>query len=418
LTVIYLDHNATTPVRAEVAEAMMRATVDLPGNPSSVHSAGRRARDAVERAREQIARLVGVTREEIVFTSGGTEGDNLAIRGLASGAAARGRRHMISSPVEHPAVRGALSALGRSESGIATTILPISEHGEIRIDDLEAALRDDTALVTLSCVNHELGNRYPMGALSAVARSRGALVHTDAVQAAGKIALDLSAWGVDAATLSAHKLGGPKGVGAVFVRRGLDLPPLCLGGHQERERRPGTENVAGIVGFGLACEIAAAGLADETARLAALGRELRRGLSRIAGARFFGAGGAAEGLVPLDDGGEPGGLPGTIMVAFSGAPGQLVAIGLDLEGICVSTGAACSSGSLEPSPVLRALGLPPAEAGEGLRISLGWTTTRFEVDRLLEILPGIVARVREAVSMPGPLPTDTAVSEIGLGGRP
>jgi cysteine desulfurase len=420
--VVYLDHNATTPVRAEVSEAMLRATADLPGNPSSIHGAGRRARDAVERAREQTARLLGVTREEIVFTSGGTEGDNLAIRGLAAGAAARGRRHVISSPLEHPAVRGALVAAGRAEPGMSTTILRVSGHGEIQIEDLEAALRDDTGLVTLSCANHELGNLYPINRFSAAARARGALMHTDAVQAAGKVALDLSAWGVDAATLSAHKLGGPKGVGAVFVRRGLDLPPLFLGGHQERERRPGTENVAGIVGFGVACEIAAAELVSEGARVAELARELRRGLSGLAGSRFFGVKLGTDGGT---DGSTAGGtavekadaLPGTIMVAFSGAPGQLVAIGLDLEGVCVSTGAACSSGSLEPSPVLTALGLSPIEAGEGLRISLGWTTTRADVARVRDILPRIIERVRGAVSLTDAVPNAPAVAEIQWGGR-
>jgi cysteine desulfurase len=419
--VIYLDHNATTPVRPEVAEAMARATVDLPGNPSSVHAAGRRARDAVERARAQVARLVGVTSEEIVFTSGGTEGDNLAIRGLAVAAAAARRRHVITSPLEHPAVAGAVAALREAPAAFEVTTLPVSARGEIRLADFEVALRDDTGLVTLSCANHEIGNLYSVAALAAVARSRGVLFHTDAVQAAGKIPVNLDGWGVDAATMSAHKIGGPKGVGAVFVRRGVDLPPLCAGGHQERERRPGTENVPGIVGFGLACELAGRALASESGRLPGLRREIRRALHGIPGTRFFGFNDAPDDA--HDDAREgTGGLPGTLMVAFAGAPGQLVAIGLDLEGICVSTGAACTSGSLEPSPVLRALGLSPDEAGEGLRISLGWTTTDADVDRLREVLPGVVKRVRAAVSVSpgGPFGagawTDAGAAAISLRG--
>jgi cysteine desulfurase len=274
----------------------------------------------------------------------------------------------------------------------------VNARGDIDLAHLESAVGDDTALVTLALVNHELGNVYPVARYATIARARGALMHTDAVQAAGKLAVDLAALGVDAATISAHKIGGPPGMGAVFVRRGLDLPPLLVGGHQERERRPGTENVPGIVGFGVACELARAGLSAERARLERLRRDLMDGLVSISGARVWGcgdepSGGQREGQ---------GRVPGTVMVSFAGAPGQLVAIGLDLEGICVSTGAACTSGSVQPSAVLRALGLGPDEAGQGLRISLGWTTTAADIRRLGEILPAIVERVRAAVSEPGP----------------
>ncbi|MES1205270.1 MAG: cysteine desulfurase family protein [Pseudomonadota bacterium] len=417
---IYLDHNATTPMRPEVAEAMARACVDLPGNPSSVHAAGRLARDAVERARAQVGAFVGAEREEIVFTSGGTEADNLAIRGLATSAAARGRRHVISSPLDHPAVGGAVAVL--ADSGFTVTVLPVSSRGEIAAADLAAALRDDTALVTLALVNHELGNLYPIASLGAVARARGALVHTDAVQAAGKVPLDFPGLGVDAASISGHKIGGPKGVGAVFVRRGLDLPPLLAGGHQERERRPGTENVPAIVGFGVACGLAAAALAGEAQRFVALRRELGRAVLAIPGARILGAGAGADdgdgAATPAGDGARASVLPGTMMVGFEGAPGQLVAIGLDLEGICVSTGAACTSGSLEPSPVLRALGLSPERAGEGLRISFGWTTTAADIDRLRALLPRIVDRVRAAVSLPASSGVGNAAGMLDLvGGR-
>ena len=377
---VYLDHNATSPLRPGVGQALARAHAELTGNPSSVHTAGRLARDAVERARAQVAEFVGASREELVFTSGGTEGDNLAIRGLARTAATRGRRHVITSALEHPAVSGAVAALG--EAGFTVTRLPVSEDGTLSLGALQAALRDDTGLVTLALANHQLGNVYPAAALAEAAHARGALFHTDAVQAAGKTAVDLPALGVDAATISAHKLGGPKAVGAVFVRRGLDLPPLLAGGHQEHERRPGTENVAGIVGFGVACQRAALSGAEEAARLLGLRRRLERALLEIPGARIFGAAEAR--------------LPGTTLVAFSGAPGQLVAIGLDLEGICVSTGAACTSGSLEPSPVLLALGVGADVAAEGVRISLGWSTTPSDLDALLAVLPGVVARVRAA----------------------
>jgi cysteine desulfurase len=391
--VVYLDHNATSPLREGVGEAMARAQIALPGNPSSVHAAGRRARDAIEVARAKVARFVGALREEIVFTSGGTEGDNLAIRGLARTAAARGRRHIVTSALEHPAVTGAVAEL--ADAGFTVTRLPVSERGELAVTDLQATLRDDTGLVSLAFANHELGNVYPIAALAAVAHARGALFHTDAVQAAGKLDLDVATLGVDAATLSAHKLGGPKAVGALFVRRGLDLPPLLAGGHQEHERRPGTENVAGIVGFGVACELASASRETEEARLGALRLRLETALLRIPGARLFGVGEAGARLA------------GTSLIGFSDAPGQLVAIGLDLEGICVSTGAACTSGSLEPSPVLLAMGLGARAAAEGVRISLGWTTTAADVEALVAAVPGIVARVR-AASGDEPWPTGAA----------
>jgi cysteine desulfurase len=385
--VVYLDHNATSPLRPGVGEALARAHAELPGNPSSVHAAGRQARDAIERSRARVAAFVGALREEIVFTSGGTEGDNLAIRGLARVAAGRGRRHLITSPLEHPAVAGAVTAL--AEEGFEVTRLPVSPRGELAPGALEAALRDDTGLVTLALANHELGNVYPVAALAAAAHARGALFHTDAVQAAGKLVVNLPALDVDAATLSAHKLGGPKAVGAVFVRRGLDLPPLLAGGHQEHERRPGTENVAGIIGFGVACQLAAETLEIEAQRLRRLRRRLESAVLEIPGARVVGAESNAR-------------LPGTTLVGFAGAPGQLVAIGLDLEGICVSTGAACTSGSLEPSPVLLALGVGPEAAGEGVRISLGWSTTDADVEAVAAALPGIVARVRAAGAELGP----------------
>ena len=364
--------------------AVGRALVECDGNPSSVHAAGRRARHAVEAARAQVARLVDVSPEEIVFVSSGTEGDNQAVRGLATAAAARGRGHLVSAESEHPAVRASVGWLGAA--GHAVTWLPLAEDGQLRLGDLGSMLRDDTGLVTLSLANHEIGNLHPIAEVAALAHARGALVHTDAVQAVGRLPVSFRRLGVDAATFSAHKLGGPKGVAAVFIRRGLDLPPLLAGGHQERERHPGTENVPAIVGFGLAAELAARTLPDEASRVAALRAHLERGLARIPGAHLHGARDPAART------------PGTTSVGFAGAPGQLVVIGLDLEGICVSTGAACTSGSPQPSPVLRALGLPEARAREGVRISLGWTTTPDDIEALLAALPEVLARVRAAAT--------------------
>ncbi len=357
---IYLDHNATTPLRPEVRAAMAAAPW---GNPSSVHAVGRQAREAVERSRREVATFLGCLPEEVIFTSGGTEGDNLAIRGLARG------RHVVSSPLEHPAVKGALV-------GLAVTYLPVGPRGEIAVDDLRAALRPDTALVTLAAANHELGNVYPLEAFAAVAHQAGALFHTDAVQAAGRIPLDLRA--VDAATISAHKLHGPPGVGALYLRRGLDIEPLMTGGHQERERRAGTENLPGIVGFGEACRLARIETAAD--RIGYLRAQLQRRLMDIPGARVHG---------------DPQ-LPGTLNVGFDGADGQLVMVGLDLEGICVSTGSACTSGSLSPSPVLLALGLTAAAARQAVRFSLGRDTTEEDIDRAAEVTAQVVGRVRAA----------------------
>jgi cysteine desulfurase len=384
-SLVYLDHAATTPLRAEVRAAMV-AALDLLGNPSSIHGPGRRAREAVERARREVAELVGAAPEEIVFTSGGTEGDNLAIRGLALGAREARRSglggrpaHVVSSAIEHPAVQGALDELLRE--GFAVTRLPVGPGGELAAASLAAALRPETVLVTLAAANHELGTVYPVGELAAIARDGGALFHTDAVQAAGKIPFGAGRGHLDAATLSAHKIHGPKGVGAVYVRRGLDLHPLVRGGHQERERRAGTENLAGIAGFGEACRLARQDREESAARVGALRDRLEARLLAIPGARVHGAGRR---------------VPGTLNVAFEGAQGGLVLVGLDLEGICVSTGSACTSGSLAPSPVLLALGLPPERAREAVRFSLGRDTTEAEIDRAAEVTAAVVARVRAA----------------------
>jgi len=385
---IYLDHNATAPLRPEVRAAMV-AALDLWGNPSSIHGPGRQARDAVERARRAVAELVEAAPEEIVFTSGGTEGDNLAVRGLALAARqARGAQlagrpaHVVSSAIEHPAVHGALDELERE--GFAVTRLPVGPGGELGAAELAAAMREETVLVTLAAANHELGTVCPIGELAAVARAGGALFHTDAVQAAGKIPFGVGRGHLDCVTLSAHKLGGPKGVGAVYVRRGLELHPLVAGGHQERERRGGTENLPGIAGFGEACRLARAEREETAALIGQLRDRLERQLLEIPGARVHGRGRR---------------VPGTVNVGFEGAEGGLVLVGLDLEGICVSTGAACTSGSLAPSPVVLALGLAPDRAREAVRFSLGRENTAEEVDRAAAVTAQVVARVRESAAV-------------------
>ncbi|HEV3030991.1 MAG TPA: tRNA 2-thiouridine(34) synthase MnmA [Polyangia bacterium] len=386
---IYLDHAATAPLRLEVVDAMTAALRGPAGNASSVHAAGRAARAALEAARREVAALLGVAGEEIVFTSGGTEGNNLVVRGLARSAAARHepgvRPHVVSSPLEHPSVLGALDVL--ASEGIDVSHVAVDANGRVTPAALYAALRPETVLVTLAAANHELGNESDVAALAAVAHAGHALFHTDAVQAAPWRALEFAAAGVDAATISAHKLGGPQGVGAVFVRRGLDLPPIVVGGHQEHERRAGTENVAGIVGFGAAARLVAAERAETAARVGDLRDRLAARLLEVPGARLHG------------DVGER--VPGTLNVAFVGAPGPLVAISLDLEGVCVATGAACTSGSLAPSAVLLALGLDARAAGEGLRFSLGRDTTAAEIERVAVLVPEIVARVRGRVSPAG-----------------
>ena len=381
---IYLDHNATTPPGLEVRAAMARALDELWGNPSSVHGPGRRARAAVEDARQEVAALVGGDREEIVFTSGGTEADHLAIRGLA---AERPHGQRVSSRLEHPAVHGALAAAGQA-AGVAaeaaTSWVTVDAYGRIDPAALAELVRPDAALVSLALVNHELGNLYPVAALAATARRQApqVRVHTDAVQAAGRIPIDVRALAVDALSLSAHKLGGPKGVGALWLRRGLLPAPLLAGGHQERERRGGTENVPGIVGFGEAARRARLDLADRAAQVARMRDRLEGLLLQIPGCRRHGDAEARA--------------PGTVNVGFEGAAGQLVVIGLDLEGVAVSSGAACSSGTLAPSPVLLALGLPPERAREAVRFSIGPGNTTEQIDRAAALAAAVVARVRAA----------------------
>jgi cysteine desulfurase len=376
---IYFDHNATTPVDPEVADAMFAICRDAFGNPSSVHHHGQRAKAALDGARAAVADLIGAEASEVVFTSGGTEADNLALRGAAAAAAETGRRRIVTAAFEHEAVLNTVKALGRA--GYATTVLPLDASGVLSPERLHDAMTADTAVVSVMHVNNEVGTIQPIAELAAIAHERGAVFHTDAVQSAGKIRVDVRALGVDLASFSAHKLYGPKGVGALWIRSGVRLAAVLTGGRQERNRRPGTENVPGIVGFGVAARLAASRLEKESSRLAALRDRLEEGvLARVARSEVNGA--------------RASRVANTANISFAHVEAESLLIALDLEGIAVSTGSACSSGTLEPSHVLKAMGLPSDRAQGSIRFSLGMANTEQDVDRLLEVLPGVVERLR------------------------
>jgi cysteine desulfurase len=369
---IYLDYNATTPVLPEVAAAMMPFLCEEYGNASSIHRWGQRARAAVEQARESVALLLGGRPSEVVFTSGGTESDNLAIFGAPRG-------HVVTSAIEHHAVLNACEALERD--GIAVTYVPVGRSGVVDPAVVASALRDDTALISVMLANNETGAIQPIEEIARLGRERGILVHTDAVQAAGKLPIDARALGVDLLSISGHKIYAPKGVGALWVRKGVRVRPQMYGGRHERERRAGTENVPGIVAMGLAADIARRELAAESARIAGLRDRLEHGIfARVPDVSV--------------NGDIAHRVPNTTNLTFDGIEGEALVIALDLQGISGSTGAACSSGAIEPSHVLTAMGLPPESARATLRISLGKQNTEADVDRVLEVLPGVVARLR------------------------
>jgi cysteine desulfurase len=376
---IYLDYNATTPLAAEARAAVLEAMETVQGNPSSIHQEGREAREWVERARRQVADLLAARPEDLVFTSGGTEADALGVVGLYRCAVTQGRPpRVLVGATDHPAVHGAAQAL--AERGAALGAIPAHPDGRLDLDALGRELGAGAAVVAVALANHELGTVQDMSAIARLAAAAGAFLHCDAVQAAGRIDVDVAGLGADAVAISGHKIYGPKAVGALWIRPGLDLAPLVPGGHQERERRPGTENVAGIAGLGAAAALAAGPDARAArARIAELAAMLERGILALGG-RIHG-------------GGAPR-VPGTVNAGFAGAPGELVTQALDLAGFAVSTGAACTSGTVTASPVLLALGLERARALEGVRFSLGRPTTAADVQALLEVLPSIVSRVR------------------------
>lgn len=377
---IYLDYNATAPPLPEVIAAVSRVMASTFGNASSVHTFGQQAKAELDLARTSVAQLIGAEPSEIVFTSGGTESDNLAVRGAAEALEPAGRRHIITTAIEHEAILNSFRALERR--GWQTTLLPINASGVLSPEALRDALRPDTALVSVMHANNEIGTIQPVEELAALARTAGALFHTDAVQSAGKIAVNVRQLGVDLLSLSAHKFGGPKGTGALWIRRGVRLVPYMTGGRQERGRRAGTENVPALAGMGAAARIAADKLAGASDTIAALRDRLESGiLAHVPGTIVNG---------------EPSRrVPNTSNISFEAIEAESLLIALDLEGVAISTGSACSSGSLEPSHVLRAMGLPNARARNSLRFSLGSTTTADEVDFVVETLPRLVNRLRQ-----------------------
>jgi cysteine desulfurase len=380
---IYLDHNATTPLRPEVLEAMQIALRDLPGNPSSTHAEGAAARAAIERARSQVAAVVGAAPGSIVFTSGATESNNAALAALLSEAGRSGRREILSSSVEHPSVSEPLAVY--AESGWRVRRLAVDRDGLLDPDAFAAALGPGTALVALLWAHNETGVVQPVERLVAQARALGVPVHLDASQCLGKLPVDVERLGVDSLAASGHKQNGPKGVGFVYRKPGADFEPLLRGGPQERRRRGGTENVAGIVGLGVACELAQREGARRMERAALLRDRLWDGIAaKIPAARWNGARAAM--------------LPNTLNVAFPGAAGDVLLEALDLEGVAVSAGAACHSGSIEPSRTLLAMGLSPEDARSSLRFSVGYGVDESQIDRVLALLPDLVARVRSASS--------------------
>jgi cysteine desulfurase len=376
---IYLDHAATTPVAPEVVEAMLPYLSGAFGNTSSIHSFGQEARGAVEKAREHIASFIGARPEEIVFTGSGTESDNFVIKGAAHALKDKGN-HIITSAVEHHAVLETCRFL--EEQNFRVTYLPVDEYGLVDPNDVEKAVTDKTILISVMHANNEIGTIEPIAEIGAIARSRGIYFHTDAVQTFGHIPVDVGEMNVDFLSASAHKLCGPKGVGMAYIRRGTRMTPLLHGGDQEKRLRASTLNVPGIIGFGRAVEIAKSEMDSEMQRLTSLrDRLISTLLSSIGNSRLNGH--------PVKR------LPNNANISIAFAEGEGMLLSLDMEGIAVSTGSACTSSSLEPSHVLTAIGLSHELAHGSLRFTLGRTTTSAEIDRLIEVLPGIVERLRD-----------------------
>jgi cysteine desulfurase len=375
---IYLDHAATTPTRPEVVKAMLPFFTDAFGNPSSIYSYGQEARGAVEEARIKVTELIGARSEEIVFTGGGTEADNFALKGVAYANEHKGN-HIITTSIEHPAVLEVCKFLERR--GFRITYLPVDEYGLVDPQDVKKAITDKTILISVMHASNEVGTIEPISEIGKIAKEAGVYFHTDAVQTVGHIPVNVDELKVDLLSISAHKLYGPKGAGALYVRKGTRLVSLMHGGEQEKRRRAGTENVPAIVGLGKAVELAGQEMGKEAERLAYLRDKLIKGLG--------------EKIDHIRLNGHPRRrLPNNVNVSIDFVEGESMLLNLDLEGICASTGSACSSASLEPSHVLLALGLSPEQAHGSLRFTLGRENTEADVERVLEVLPGIVAKLR------------------------
>lgn len=375
---IYMDHNATTPVHPEVLDAMLPYYGEAYGNASSVHAFGREARAAMEESREKIAEFIHAQPREIIFTSGGTESDNFAIAGAAFENSKKGN-HIITAVSEHHAVLNTCKHL--ETHGFQVSYLGVDRYGMVNPDDVREAVRDDTILITIMYANNEIGTIQPLQEIGEIASKKGIALHTDAVQALGKIPVNVDELGVDLMSISAHKLYGPKGIGALYMRRGVRVEPLIRGGHHERNRRAGTSNVPSMVGFGKAVEIAGADMEEEGKRQWNLTEKLRTGLQERLEYVYANSHAAQR-------------LPGTINLSFDFLEGESIVLSLDMKGVAVSTGSACTSGSLEPSHVLTALGLQPATAQGAIRFSLGRSNTEADVDYVLDELPPIIKRLR------------------------
>ena len=377
---VYIDYNATTPLKPEV-KARMIADMDVFGNASSMHTSGRLAHARIEQARGQIARLIGAQPQSVIFTSGGSESNNTVFQTMRRliDTDPRGRSEIITSTIEHPCVLN--SARYLESLGYTVIFLPVDEYGKIKIDELKNALNEKTLMVSVMMANNEIGTIQDIKAISGLAKSRGALMHSDATQAVGKIPVDVDGLGLDYLTMSAHKIYGPKGIGVLYVRKGAPLYPLIHGGHQEDGLRAGTYNVPGILGFGAAAELAREQLGAYGTEIAALRDRLRAGLA------------AAVPRIKIN--GHPVDvLPNTLNVSFPGAEGESILLSMDLKGIEASTGSACASGSLEPSHVLLATGVGPELAHGSIRFSLGWGITRDDIDYIIETVPPIIQRLR------------------------
>lgn len=375
---IYFDHSATTPVHPDVAEEMFRYVTGIYGNPSSIHSFGREARKAVEAARNKVAQSIGANPEEVVFTSGGTESDNMAIRGVAYANRKKGN-HIITSAVEHHAVLDTCKAL--EKEGFELTVLPVDSYGMVCPQDAADAIKNNTTLITIMHANNEVGTIQPISEIGRIARAKGVLFHTDAVQSMGKIPVNVDDLKVDLLSVSGHKIYAPKGVGALYIRRGISWRPFNFGGGQERKRRPGTENVPGIAALGKAVEMADRDREEEALRLTLLRERLIKGvLERIPRVRHTGHATMC--------------LPNLVNFTIEFVEGESLLLSLDMQGVAASSGSACTSGSLEPSHVLLAMGIPHEIAHGSLRLTLGRSNTEQDVDDFINMLPPIVERLR------------------------
>ena len=380
---IYLDYNATTPLAPVVIEAMTSALQQQWGNPSSVHWAGRQAKQALSKARRQLASLLGCQPRELLWTSGATESNNLVLRGVLERQKAKGRKHLIVSAIEHPAVLQAAQAL--EEEGIELTLLPCTQEGIVSVDALREALRPDTALVSVMAANNETGVLQPIRELGTLCRQQGVLFHSDMVQWLGKAEFNLAELPVDLASFSAHKFYGPKGVGALFVRKKVGLSPMLFGGKQEQALRPGTENLPGIVGMGAAAAfVQEVCTPEQWQQKAALRQRLEEGLLELSGSFL--------------NGHREQRLWNTVNLGFEGIQGTAFQVQLDLEGVAVSLGSACSSGSISPSSALLAMGLPEEKAANSLRFSLGWNTTEDEIEQTLGIVKKLLSKHQRRLS--------------------